>query len=68
MYEVVLESFWTVIVVTALVKDDERGGQGHASASLASVCHMKPHCEHTLFLHKCFYDFVFCFVSYGWQN
>jgi hypothetical protein len=32
-YEVLLKSSWTVIVVTALVKD-ERGGQGHTSASL----------------------------------
>jgi hypothetical protein len=28
------ESFWTVIVVTTLVKEDERGGQGHTSANL----------------------------------
>jgi hypothetical protein len=33
-YEVVLESSWTVIVVTALVKEDEKGGQGHTSESL----------------------------------
>jgi hypothetical protein len=32
-YKVLLESSRTVIVVTALVKD-ERGGQGHTSASL----------------------------------
>jgi hypothetical protein len=32
-YEVLLESSRTVIV-TALVKEDERGGQGHTSASL----------------------------------
>jgi hypothetical protein len=30
----VLESSRTVIVVTASVKEDERGGQGHTSASL----------------------------------
>jgi hypothetical protein len=34
VYKVVLESSRTVIVVTALVKEDERGGQGHTSASL----------------------------------
>jgi hypothetical protein len=33
-YEVLSESSWTLIVVTALVKGDERGGQGHTSASL----------------------------------
>jgi hypothetical protein len=33
LYEVVLESSRTVIVVTASVKD-ERGGQGHTSESL----------------------------------
>jgi hypothetical protein len=33
-YEVLPESFWTVTVVTASVKEDERGGQGHTSASL----------------------------------
>ncbi|PNF19678.1 hypothetical protein B7P43_G16065 [Cryptotermes secundus] len=30
----VSESSWTITVVTALVKDDERGGQGHTSTSL----------------------------------
>jgi hypothetical protein len=33
-YKVVSESSRTLIVVTALVKEDERGGQGHISASL----------------------------------
>jgi hypothetical protein len=33
-YKMLSESSWTVIVVTALVKDDDRGGQGHTSASL----------------------------------
>jgi hypothetical protein len=28
------ESSWTVVVVTASVKEDERGGQGHISTSL----------------------------------
>jgi hypothetical protein len=32
--EVVSESSRTVIAVTALVKQDERGGQGHTSESL----------------------------------
>jgi hypothetical protein len=34
MYEVVSESSRTVVVITALVKKDERGGQGHTSKSL----------------------------------
>jgi hypothetical protein len=34
LYEVQSESSWTVIVVTASVKEDERGGQGHTSTSL----------------------------------
>jgi hypothetical protein len=33
-YEVLSEISLTVIVVTASVKEDERGGQGHTSASL----------------------------------
>jgi hypothetical protein len=33
-YEVVSESSRTVIVVTASVKEDERGAQGHTSESL----------------------------------
>jgi hypothetical protein len=24
--------------------------------------------EHTLFLHECFFNFVFCFVCDRWQN
>jgi hypothetical protein len=27
-----------------------------------------PRCEHALFLHGCFFDFVFRFVYDGWQN
>jgi hypothetical protein len=27
-----------------------------------------PCCEHALFLHECFFDFVFCFVCDRWQN
>jgi hypothetical protein len=33
-YKMVSESSWTVIAVTASVKEDERGSQGHTSASL----------------------------------
>jgi hypothetical protein len=35
--------------------------------TMASVCHVIPCCEETLFLHECFLDFVFCFVWDGWQ-
>jgi hypothetical protein len=31
-YEVLLESSWTVIVVTALVKEHEKGGQGQTES------------------------------------
>jgi hypothetical protein len=34
IYEMGLESFQTVIVETALVKEDERGGPGNTSKSL----------------------------------
>jgi hypothetical protein len=34
LYKLLLESSRTVIVVTASVKEDEREGQGHTSASL----------------------------------
>jgi hypothetical protein len=56
IYEVVLESFQTVIVVTASVKEDERGGQ----KPIASVCHV----TRTVNMH-CFYTSTFstsCFV------
>jgi hypothetical protein len=33
-YEVPLESSWTVTVAIISVKEDERGGQSHTSASL----------------------------------
>jgi hypothetical protein len=64
----VSESSRTIIVVTASVKEDERGGQGHTSAKpIESVCHVIPRCEHALFLHECFSTFL-CFVCDGWQN
>jgi hypothetical protein len=34
LYAVLFESSWNVIVVTASVKEDDRGSQGHTSASL----------------------------------
>jgi hypothetical protein len=32
--KVLSEGFWNVIAVSASLKDDERGGQGHTSANL----------------------------------
>jgi hypothetical protein len=51
------------------VKEVEMGGQGHTSVSLLpSACHVTPCCEHALFLHEWFFDFMFHFVCNGWQN
>jgi hypothetical protein len=42
------------------MKEDMRGGQGHISTSLLQYsCHVTPRSEHTLFLHECFFDFMF---------
>jgi predicted Na+-dependent transporter len=57
---VVSESSLTVIVVTASVKEDERGGQSHASKSLlhqSATWHrvVNTHCFYTIaFLTSCF--------------
>jgi hypothetical protein len=48
-YDVLSESSWTGIVVTASVKEDEREGQGHTSAS-----HLKTRCEHACFYMSAF--------------
>jgi hypothetical protein len=58
---VILESSQTVIVVTASVKVDERGGQGHTSESLLHQSAMWQHAVNT----HCLYMSVFsstCFV------
>jgi hypothetical protein len=39
--------------------------RSHFRKLIASVCHMTPRCEHGLFLHECFLDFVFRFVCDG---
>jgi hypothetical protein len=50
-YDIVSESSQTVTVVTASVKEHERGGHGHTSESLMhQSCHVTPRCEHALFL------------------
>jgi hypothetical protein len=55
-----LENSWTVIVGTASVKEDERGGQGHTSAKLlhqsaTSHCAVNMHYFYTsAFLTSCF--------------
>jgi hypothetical protein len=33
--------------------------RSHFRKPIASVCHVTPLCEHALFLHECFFDFVF---------
>jgi hypothetical protein len=55
----VSESSQTVILVTALVKEDEMGGQSHISAShLYQVFHIPLCYEHTFFLYECFLNFM----------
>jgi hypothetical protein len=60
-YKVVSESSWTVIVVTAPVKEDDRGGQGH-TLEVYCVSHVTSQCEHASFLHEYFLNFVFHIV------
>jgi hypothetical protein len=63
-YEVLSESSPTVIVVTASVKEDERGGQGHTSTRLL---HQSATWHRTKNIH-CFYMRAFltsCFISYA---
>jgi hypothetical protein len=60
-YKVLSESSRTVIAVTAAVKGDERGGQGHTSASLL---HQSTTGHHAVNTH-CFYMSAFstlCFI------
>jgi hypothetical protein len=64
-YEVESESSWIVIVVTASVKEDERGGQGHTSASHCISHHLTLHCEHALFLHERFQTSGFVLSAMG---
>jgi hypothetical protein len=42
--------------------------RSHFRKPIASDCHVTPRCEHALFLHECFFDFVFRFVCDGRQN
>jgi hypothetical protein len=61
LYEMVSESSWTVVIVTALVKEDERGDQGRTSKSLL---HQSATWHCTVNTH-CFYSNAFttsCFV------
>jgi hypothetical protein len=67
IYGVVSESSRTVIVATALVKEEGRP-KSHFRKPVASVCHVTAHYEHALFLHRCFFDFMFHFVCDGLQN
>jgi hypothetical protein len=59
------ESSRTVIAVTTSVKEDERGGHGHTSAS---ILHQSATWHHAVTTH-CFHtSSSFCFVCNGWQN
>jgi hypothetical protein len=42
MYKVVSESSWSVIVVTASVKEDVERPRPHFRMLIASVCHVTP--------------------------
>ena len=42
--------------------------ESHLCKPVALVCHVTPCCEHVLFFHECFFEFVFYFISDGWQN
>jgi hypothetical protein len=42
--------------------------RSHFCKPIASVCHVTLRCGHALFLHKCFFDFMFHFFCDGWQN
>jgi hypothetical protein len=42
--------------------------RSHFRKPIASVCHVTPCCENSLFLQECFINFVFRFVRDGWQN
>jgi hypothetical protein len=61
--KIIVRFYWKVaqaiIVLTASVKEDARGGK-----PIASVCHVTPCSEHALFLHNWFLDFMFCFVCH----
>jgi hypothetical protein len=63
-YEVLSESSQTVVVETASVKEDERGGPGHTSASLLYHhamwhCAVSTHCLYmSAFLTLCFILFT----------
>jgi hypothetical protein len=46
----------------------EKMSRSHFRKPIVSVCHVTPRCEHALFLHECFFKFLFRFVCDGWQN
>jgi hypothetical protein len=69
LYELVSESSLIVIVVTASVKENKTGGQGHTSTSLL---HQSATWHHTVNTHcfymSAFFNFLFRFAWDGWQN
>jgi hypothetical protein len=46
----------------------ERKPRSHFHKLIASVCHVTLCCECTLFLHECFFNFMFHFACDRWQN
>jgi hypothetical protein len=68
LYRVLSESSRTVIIVTASVKEDERGGKGRTSASLLHQSATWHHAVNTYCFSRVLFDFVFRFVCDGWQN
>jgi hypothetical protein len=68
MYEVYRKVPGLLLLLTASVKEDEGRSRSHFRKRITSVCYMTQRCEHALFLHEYFFDFMFCFVCDGWQN
>jgi hypothetical protein len=66
-YDVLSESSRTITVNCLGERLDGRP-RSHFCKPISSVCHVTPRCEHVLFLHECFFNFVFRFVCDGWQN
>jgi hypothetical protein len=64
----VSESFWTIILVTPRRKKMKGRLRPHYRIPIASVWRITPRCGHTSFLHYYFFDFLFRFVSDGWQS
>jgi hypothetical protein len=67
-YEVVSETSRNVIAVTALLKDDEGGGQDDTSKSLLDQPATWHHAVNMHCFYTCIFHFMFRFVYNGSQN